>query len=89
MQSFGNLIYNNIFQMNTVHGEDLSPLGNNWSLPVMQPGITIIKGPVLGGNFWDDYVGVDLDMNGIGESNLPYNHNGNIFMGGDFLPLVR
>ena len=89
MQSFGNLIYNNIFQMNAVLAEDLSPLGNNWSLPVMQPGTTIIKGPVLGGNFWDDYVGVDLDMNGIGESNLPYNHNGNIFMGGDFLPLVR
>jgi parallel beta-helix repeat protein len=89
MQSFGNLIYNNIFQMNTVHAKDSSPLGNNWSLPVMQVGTTIIKGPVLGGNFWDDYVGVDLDMNGIGESNLPYNHNGNIFMGGDFLPLVR
>jgi len=88
MQSFGNLIYNNIFINNTIHASDTSILSNNWSLPVMTPGTTIIKGPVLGGNFWDDYVGVDLDMNGIGESNLPYDHNGNILLGGDFLPLV-
>ncbi len=87
-QSFGNLIYNNKFVNNTVHAADSSPLGNNWSLPVMQPGTTIIGGPVLGGNFWDDYVGADLDQNGIGETNLPHNHNGNIIVGGDFLPLL-
>ena len=49
---------------------------------------SIIGGLYIGGNFWHDYEGNDIDCDGIGDTDLPYNSNGNITTGGDYLPLV-
>ncbi len=80
----GNLIYNNMFQ-NLVNAEDNGT--NTWNI-AKTLGTNIVGGPFLGGNFWSDYQGTDLDTDGLGDTLLPYNSNGLIVNGGDFLPLV-
>ncbi len=78
-----NLIYNNFFN-NTINVLDTER--NSWNI-TKTTGTNIIGGPFLGGNFWSDYNGMDVNGDGLGDTMLPYNSNGNI-LGGDYLPLT-
>jgi len=79
-------IYNNYFADNTVNAKD-SGTGNTWNI-TKTLGTNINGGAYLGGNYWDDYAGSDIDSDGIGDTLLPYNASGQIATGGDYLPLV-
>ena len=82
--SNNNLIYNNYFN-NTNNTRDE---GNNiWNI-TKTAGTNIIGGSWLGGNYWSDYAGEDLDGDGLGNTLIPYNSSGNIQNGGDWHPLV-
>jgi hypothetical protein len=76
-----NIIYNNYLLDNIVDN------GNNiWNISIT-PGINILGGPNLGGNYWHDYQGLDFNSDGLGDTNLPHNNSGNIPIGGDYHPL--
>ena len=86
VNSSHNVIYNNYFARNNIHAFD--PKSNNsWNITLTN-GTNIIGGPKIGGNYWDDYTGEDINGDSIGETNIPYNSSGNIKHGGDYLPLV-
>ncbi len=83
-----NRIYNNYFN-NTVNVKAEKSEGNSWNT-TKTPGVNIVEGPYLGGNFWADLNGTgfsqtteDSDSDGI--CDLPYNVNGSDF---DDLPLA-
>ncbi len=82
-----NTIYNNIFN-NPKNAVDDGT--NTWNI-VKTEGTNIVGGPYLGGNYWSDYAGEDLDEppDGLGDTLLPYTSSGGITNGGDHHPLIR
>ena len=91
--SDNNLIDNNYFD-NTNNAYDQG--NNTWNI-TKTPGTNIVGGPWLGGNYWSDYMGEDLDGDRLGDTLLPYNCSGKLLYGvgdgipngGDYLPLLH
>ena len=79
-----NQIYNNYFS-NTNNAYDD---GDNIWNTTKTTGTNIIGEPWLGGNYWSDYTGADMNGDGLGDTLTPYNSSGNITNGGDYYPLV-
>ncbi len=73
-----NVFYNNFFNDTT----DVNPglYGNQWNI-TKQPGRSIAGGLYLGGNYWSNYTGQDLDGDYLGDTMIPYGHK-------DFHPLI-
>lgn len=80
-----NLLYNNYLSDNTINAYD-DGTDTSWNI-TKTLGTNIINGTYLGGNFWDDYTGIDADSDGLGDTLLPYDSSGNIATGGDYHPL--
>ena len=79
-----NTVYNNYFN-NTNNAMDDG--NNTWNI-TKTAGTNILGGPWLGGNFWSDYAGADIDGDLIGDTMLPYDSSVNITFGGDYMPLL-
>ena len=74
------LIYNNYFGNNTAHMKNTGDLGSATFNISKTLGTNIIGGPYLGGNFWDNYTGVDTNSDRLGDTLTP--------VYGDELPLT-
>jgi parallel beta-helix repeat protein len=82
--SCNNYIYDN-YLANTYNADDDadgSTCINYWNMS-KKPGINIVGGPNLGGNFYSDYTGIDGDGDWLGDT--PYDGIGDI---NDSLPLI-
>jgi parallel beta-helix repeat protein len=81
-----NIIYNNYF--NNIQNNAQDDGSNIWNITPTLGG-NIIGGSWLGGNYWNDYAGIDANGDGLGDTLLPFNANGDIIIGGDMHPLVQ
>jgi len=89
VQSSGmNTIFNNYFENSNNTAINGMNFTNVWNI-TKTPGLNIIGGAWLGGNFWSDYAGYDYDDDGIGNTVLPYRPHGSPISGGDWLPLTN
>ena len=82
-----NLFFNNYFSGNIDNVKQLDdgdPSQQQWNIE-KTPGLTIIGGPYLSGNYWDDYAGNDSDGNGLGDT--PYEIINGVAW--DYLPLYN
>ena len=79
-----NLVYNNFFE-NTINAKDNGY--NIWNVS-KKAGPNILGDPWIAGNYWHDYTGNDINGDGIGDTELPYNCSHRILHGGDWAPLV-
>lgn len=80
-------IYNNIHYNNLLNTTILSAYdqdSNDWNT-TNQTGPNIIGGANIGGNFYSDYSGYDIDNDGIGE--FEFNISGNVTT--DYLPITN
>jgi len=95
--SNNNLVYNNYFS-STINAKD-QKAANLWNTtrcyipsgtcPNYEIGTkNIVGGDWIGGNFWHDYLGNDVDGDGLGNTILPHDSSDGIVNGGDWLPLV-
>jgi len=78
---------NNTFFNNYISNTDnVDANGRNYWNITKTPGTNIFGGPYLGGNYWNDYSGVDIDFDGLGDTSIPHNSTGGIR--GDEHPLA-
>jgi parallel beta-helix repeat protein len=83
-RSYNNSMYNNYFNNSNNTFENV--YNNTWNTS-SQTATNIIGGTQFGGNFWDDFTGWDANLDGVGDTLVPYNNSGNI-TGGDSLPVT-
>ena len=88
------LIVNNQFRCplnqncSTAESDVLSS-SNSWFVDPRQAK-NIVGGPYIGGNYWWDYTGRDLNGDGLGDTNIPYNNNRKIQGSpGDYHPEIQ
>lgn len=77
-------VYNNVFRANSVHAVD-GGTGNIWNKSKTPVNSNIVGGPYLGGNYWDDYTGPDVDGDKLGDVPRPI---GGSASAADQLPLI-
>lgn len=84
LEGSAGIVYNNILRRNVSHAQG-SPtpeegVDNRWNHDRAAVNGNIVGGPYLGGNYWDDYTGVDGDGDEIGDTSYAitiYDADGN------------